>query len=107
RYHASAHLLAQVGVGHRYAGDVLHRRVPEDQILDLLGADLLAAAVDKVLLPAFDDVVSGRVQAHQVAGPVEALRRKLARVVFGHAVVAAQGRGPAAGELADLTPRDH
>src|SRR5260221_6657921 len=60
RSHASAHLLAQIRIGHRHTGDVLHRGMREDQILDLLGADLLPAAVDEVLLPAFDHVIARR-----------------------------------------------
>src|SRR5205085_9400917 len=38
---ARAHLLAEARIGYRHAGDVLHRRVRKDQVLDLLGADLL------------------------------------------------------------------
>src|SRR5581483_6423442 len=103
---AGAHLLAEVRVGHRHAGHVLHRRVREDEVLDLLGADLLPAAVDEVLLAPLDHVVARRMAAHQVAGAVEAVRRELLRVVFRHAVVAAQRVRPAAGELADLSRRD-
>src|SRR5580765_7573602 len=65
--HAGAHLLAEVRIRHRHAGDVLHRRMREDQVLDFLGADLLAAAIDQVLLSSLDDVVPGRMLAHQVA----------------------------------------
>src|SRR5260221_14792400 len=106
RSHASAHLLAQIRIGHRHTGDVLHRGMREDQILDLLGADLLPAAVDEVLLPAFDHVIARRVQAHQVAGTVEAVGRELPRIVFGYAVVAAQRIRPAAGQLTDFAPGD-
>ena len=41
------------------AGDVLHCGMREDQVLDLFGADLLAAAIDQVLLAAFDQIVAG------------------------------------------------
>src|SRR5208282_3750015 len=37
---AGAHALAQGGVGHGDASRVLHRRMLQDQILDLLAADL-------------------------------------------------------------------
>ena len=42
--------LAQHRIGHRHAGDVLHRRMTENQIFDFFGADLLSAAVDQVFL---------------------------------------------------------
>ncbi len=100
--HAGAHLLAHRRVGHRHAGHVLHRRVHQDQVLDLLGADLLAAAVDQVLLAALDDVVARRMLAHQVARAIEAVGRELARVVLGHAVVAAQRVRAAARQFADF-----
>src|SRR5438045_1690452 len=54
---AGAHPLAEVGVRNRDAGDILHARMRQDQIFDLLGADLLAAAVDEILLSSLDDVV--------------------------------------------------
>src|SRR2546422_9996238 len=41
-------------------------------------------------------------RSHQVAGPVEPVRRELAGVVFRGAVVAPQGVRPAHRELADL-----
>ena len=99
---AGAHPLAQDRVRHRDAGDVLHRRVGQDQVLDLLGADLLAAAVDQVLLAALDHVVAGRVPPHQVARAVEAVGGERAGVVLRRAEVAAQRVGPAAGQLADF-----
>ena len=73
RHDAGAHALAELGIGHRHAGDVLHRVVREDEVLDLLGADLLAAAIDEILLAALDHVVAGRMLAHQIAGAVEAI----------------------------------
>ena len=39
----------------------------EDQVLDFLGANLLAAAVDEVLLAALDDVVARGMATHQIA----------------------------------------
>ena len=77
----------------------------EDEVLNLLRADLLAATVDQVLLAPLDDVVAGGVPAHQVAGAVEAVRRECARVVLGHVVVAAQRVRPADQQLSDLTVR--
>ena len=52
--------------------------------------DLLAAAVDQVLLAARDDVVAGRVPPHEVAGAVEAVGGERARVVLRRPEVAAQ-----------------
>ena len=43
------------------------------EVLDLLGADLLAAAVDEVLLAALDHVVARRMLPHQIARAVEAV----------------------------------
>src|SRR5688500_10685045 len=45
RHEVGAGSLDQQLIGHRYHGDVGHRRVAADQVLDLLGAVLLAAAV--------------------------------------------------------------
>ena len=90
------------GSGIGDAGDVLHRGMRQDQILDFLGADLLAAAVDQVLLAALDHVVAGRVLAHQIARAIEAVRGEGLRVVLGRAVIAAQRVGSARAELADL-----
>ena len=78
RMHARAHALAEHRVRVRHAGGVAHRGVHEDEVLHLLGADLLAAAVDEVLDAPLDQVRAGRVAAHQVAGAVEAVRRELA-----------------------------
>src|SRR4026208_810830 len=51
---AGAHPLAEVRIGYRDAGDILHARMRQDEIFDLLGADLLAAAVDEILLSSLD-----------------------------------------------------
>src|SRR5579883_212573 len=53
-----AHLLAQHAVRHGHAGHVEDGRVHQQQVLDLFGADLLAAAIDDVLLATFDHVVA-------------------------------------------------
>ena len=93
------------GSGIRHAGDVLHRRMLQDQVLDLLGADLLAAAVDQVLLAALHHVVPRRMLPHQIARAVEAVGRERPRVVLRRAVVAAQRVRSARAELADLAER--
>ena len=102
---AGAHALAEIGVGHGDAGDVLHRRMRQDQVLDLLGADLLAAAVDQVLLAALDHVVARGMLAHQIARAVEAVGGESRGVVLGRAVISAQRVGPAAAEFADFARR--
>src|SRR5690606_22818977 len=80
---------AQVGVGNGDDGGVVHGGVGEDVVLDLLGADLLPAAVDLVLGPPGDDDVAGGVAADDVAGPVEAVGGEGGGVVLGCPVVAA------------------
>ena len=47
--------LAQLRVGHRDGGHLGDGGQLVDEVLDLLGGDLLAAAVDHVLVPALDD----------------------------------------------------
>ena len=74
----------------------------KDQVLDLLGADFLAAAVDEVLLAPLDHVIARGVLAHEIARAIKAVARERLGVVFRHAVVAAQGVRAAADQLADL-----
>src|SRR5204863_445984 len=65
-----AHALAEHRIGHRHASDVLHRRMGENEIFDFFGADLFAAAVDKVFLASFDYIISRRMEPHQIAGSI-------------------------------------
>ena len=74
----------------------------QDQILDLLGADLLAAAVDEVLLATFDHVVAGRMFPQQVTASVKAVGGERTLVVLGGAEVAAQRVRAARQQFADL-----
>ena len=83
QHDAGAHPLAELRIGHGNAGDVLHRGMREDQVLDFLGADFFAAAVDQVFLAALDHVVAGRMLAHQVAGTVEAIGGELRALYSG------------------------
>src|SRR5262249_16431555 len=101
-----AHPLAQDRVGHRHARHVEHDRMGQDQVLDLLRADLLAAAIDQVFLPPLDDVVPRRMAAHQVAGHVKAVGCERPSVVFGDAVIATERVGPAHEQLPNFTVLD-
>ena len=56
--HAERNLDGADLIGHRHAGHVLHGGMGKDQVLDFLGADLLATAVDQVLAASFDDIVA-------------------------------------------------
>src|SRR5207244_7906937 len=85
---------------------VQHGRVAQDQVLDFFRADLLAAAVDQILLAALHDDISTRVHAHHVAGAVEAVVGEGRAIVLGGPVVATDRIGPAALELPDLAGRD-
>ena len=69
-----ARLLAEHRIGHRHQRHGLYLRVREDQILHLLAADLLAAAIDQVLLAPFREDVAPLL-THDVAHAVEAVRR--------------------------------
>jgi hypothetical protein len=85
------------------AGDVQPCRMREDEVLNLLRADLFPAAVDQALLATLDDVVSERMPAHQVAGSVKAVRRQGSGVVFGDAKIPSKRVGTAHQQLPDLT----
>ncbi|EYT83418.1 hypothetical protein CF54_07490, partial [Streptomyces sp. Tu 6176] len=97
---------AEVVVGDGDDGDVVDRRVAEDDVLDLLGGDLLAAAVDLVLAASFDDEVAAAGEPDEVAGAVEAVRGEGARVVLGGPPVAADGVGAAGEQVSGLAGGD-
>ena len=78
----------------------------DQQVLHLFRSDLLAAAVDLVLVAALHHQVAVLVAADPVAGAVEAVRAEGLGVVFGQAVVAADGVGTAHGQFADLAGAD-
>ena len=65
--------LAAFGVGEADDRDVLDLRVRVEQVLDLLGADVLALADDDVLEPAGEHDVPVVADVAQVAGPEEAV----------------------------------
>ena len=65
--------------------------------------DLLAAAVDEVLLAAFDDVIARRMLPHEIARTVKSIGREGALVVLRRAVIAAQRIRAAAAELTHLS----
>jgi hypothetical protein len=89
-------------VGHGHRRRFLHGRVGQQQVLDLLGGDLLAAPVDEVLGPAFDGQVAAGVAPDDVARPVEAVGGEGAGVVrLGPVVAPDRVRAPGE-ELARL-----
>src|SRR5207249_3821478 len=103
RNEISAGALDQHLVWHRHHRDVGHRRVLADEVLHLLGAELLPAAVDVVLQPALERVVQPALDAvrfRQVAGAHKALRGQRFARLPGGVVIAAQAGRPAEAELA-------
>src|SRR6266496_2463224 len=82
--------LAELGVGHGDGGDLGDLRELVDEILHLLRADLLPAAVDHVLVPPLDDEVAVGPAADDVAAAVPAVGREGARVLLRRPVVPAR-----------------
>ena len=78
----------------------------QNQLFDLFGTDLFRAAIDQVLLAAFDDVVSGRVLPHQIAAAIKAVGGEGAGVVLWRAVIAAERVRAAAAQFADFARHD-
>ncbi len=79
--------------------------MPQQEQLDLLGVDLLAAPVDDVLDASLDRQVALAVNDHergQVAGAVEPVRGECHGIVIGRVVVAPQRVGAGATQFADL-----
>ena len=101
-----ADALTEVGVGHRDSGDLCNLGEPIDEILDFLGTDLLAATIDHVLVPAFDDEVAVRSTTDDVAAAVPTIGGERPRVLFWGAVVAPRGVRPAGEQRARLTVGD-
>ena len=104
-HHHRAHPFAGVGVGdadHRHVG---HRRQGDQQVLDLLGRDVLPLADDHVLEPPGDDQVPPVVESAQVAGAEEAVGGEGLGVRVGPAPVAIEDVRPADLDLAPF-PRD-
>ena len=56
----SRDILAQVGIGQRKGHGLGHRRVVEQNLIDLARRDLFSAAVDDLLEPARDDTDTAR-----------------------------------------------
>ena len=97
--------LAEAGMRHRH-----HRRFPDrgvavEDILDLLGAEVFAAADDEVLLAAGDDEAAFRRHPGEVAGAEEAVGVEGA-VVVGPVRVADEVLRAAGGDLAFLAVGD-
>ena len=93
-------LLAVLLRGAADDGDVLDARHGAEEILDLLGGDVLAAADDEVLEPPGDVVVSVGVHAADVAGVEPAALVDALRCLLGHLVVALHRVEAAAAYLA-------
>src|SRR5262249_44099419 len=106
QHHARAGPFAEDVVGDGDDGHVQHGGMAQDQVLDFLGADLLAPSVDQILLAALPDQISARVHAHHVTGAIEAVVGEGRAVVLGGPVVAPDRVGPAALELTDLAGPD-
>src|SRR5581483_9917530 len=69
------HPLAEVVVGLADHGGLVHRRVGEQRVLHLTGADPVPAALDQVGgRTAEDPVAAGRVHGGDVPGPEPAVR---------------------------------
>ena len=71
--HDGADPLARVRIGHADDGDVGHLGVRVEEVLHLLGRDVLTLADDDVLEPTGDDEVAALVEPTQVAGAEEAV----------------------------------
>ena len=98
-------MLAEALVGRRDHGDLGHAVDAEQQLLDLLGADVLAAPDDDVRHAVGDREVAVVVEHADVAGavpPVGVEHRCCERRVG----VAHEAVGPTAGDLADLVEPD-
>src|SRR5580692_6009407 len=74
----------------------------QDNVLDLFRADLFSSAVDQILLPTFNDVISRAVLPHQISRSVEAFRREYSRVIVWNSEVSAQGVGTPTAKFAHL-----
>ena len=98
-----AYPFAGVGVGDADDRHVGHRRQGDQQVLDLLGRDVLPLADDHVLEPPGDDQVPPVVESAQVAGAEEAVGVEGLDVEQGVEVPAHHLRSPGA-DLA-LLPR--
>ena len=93
-------LLAVLLRGAADYGDVLDARHGAEEVLDLLGGDVLAAADDEVLEPPGDVVVAVGVHAADVAGMEPAALVDALRCLLGHLVVALHRVESAAAYLA-------
>ena len=82
QHDAGARLLAEDRIGHGDDADLPDLGEAEDQVLDLVAADLLAAAVDEVLPAAFGVDVAAALP-DDVAHPVEAVGRERLGVDLG------------------------
>ena len=98
--------LPQEVVGDPDHRGVVNGIVSEQEVLDLLGGDLLAAAVDLVLRTTDHRDVSVRGEPDDVAGAVEAVGGEAALVVLGRPVVSADGVGAAGEQVPGFPVRD-
>ena len=104
--HAGAGPLAEHGVGHGHHRHVEDGGVTQDEVLDLLGADLLTAPVDQILLAALHDQVAAGMAAAPDPGAIEAVGGEGRAVVLLGSIVAADRVGPTAQQLAHLAVGD-
>ena len=77
----------------------------QQQVFNLFGGDLLAAAVDLILLAPLHGDVALLVDGDQIARAVKAVGVKGAGVVFRAVEIAAEGVRPARHQTPDLTAR--
>src|SRR5260370_33997749 len=87
----AADTLPHVRVRDRDGGDLANAWKSVDEVLDFLRGDLLAAAVDHVLVPALDDQVAVRGLAADITAAVPAVRGERPRVLLRCPVVAPRG----------------
>src|SRR5262249_61818687 len=100
--HVRDDLLPEVGVWPPHHCRLAHRWVGEQRVLDLAGADAVAAALDEVgARPADDTVYPGTVDRGDVAGTEPAVRRVRGGARLWTVAVAGEQRRSTQLELAD------